>query len=136
MNPQSFSKQGGQAQVPNATAQQPQASVAAQAPSAAAGPAAAPSQPSMDPNAGASALSFTDDVRSENPHWNGCETNVNQPSGFNLDFGAIDSDNVLENFDFDSYLVDADALGAGGNSYDGSMAFGTSNANPTKDGQL
>lgn len=31
-------------------------------------------------------------------------SNLNQNGGFNLDFGSMDSGDVLENFDFDTFL--------------------------------
>ncbi|EKG18169.1 cAMP-dependent protein kinase pathway protein [Macrophomina phaseolina MS6] len=71
---------------PSATAQQPNPQQ--QPPAPANQPPQVPAQPPMDPNANAP----FGDLGNDN---NG---------GFNLDFGSMDSGDVLENFDFDTFL--------------------------------
>ncbi|KAF4302131.1 cAMP-dependent protein kinase pathway protein [Botryosphaeria dothidea] len=72
---------------PSATAQQPNPQQQ-QPPAPANQPPQVPAQPPMDPNANAP---FGDLGNNDN-------------GGFNLDFGSMDSGDVLENFDFDTFL--------------------------------
>lgn len=44
-----------------------------------------------------------------------------QPSGFNIDFSTLEQSDLLENFDFDTFLnTDGDTAGFG---FDPSMSF-------------
>lgn len=55
-----------------------------------------------------------------------------QPSNFNLDFSALENPEILENFDFDSFLnTDADAAGFG---FDPSITYSTDGVETGTDG--
>lgn len=68
---------------------------------------------------------FTDlsipDVRAPEKHTTYSVTDPFQASAFNLDFSALENPDILENFDFDTFLnTDADATGFG---FDPSISY-------------
>lgn len=79
-------------------------------------------QPSLDQNPQFNDLGMTDvGLCSEIPGT--IDANASQPGAFNLDFGPLDNPDILESFDFDTFLnTDADGTGFG---FDPNMPYST-----------
>lgn len=79
-----------------------------------------PPDPSQQPFNDLNALP---DVRCPYSLHQECSTDLLQASAFNLDFSALENPDILENFDFDTFLnTDADTAGFG---FDPNISYAT-----------